>query len=160
VTKFHKPLLWFRNKRLAVVIKTGISYNFCYIRGGMSPRDPTRLDAPGKKDDRTRGQYQPPALKKRSLAEVLKSFECNPSANDPVVREQIEEFRLLFEQRDLHELNNDLAIIVGECDLLSDLLEKADAQARVRVIKTTANRIAEKISAHPSPVAVTRHDAK
>jgi hypothetical protein len=52
-----------------------------------------------------------------------------------------------------HQLNNDLAIIVGECDLLDDLLaEGTDASARVKLIKITAQRMADKINARPRPV--------
>jgi hypothetical protein len=70
---------------------------------------------------RTKRQYQPPALKKLGL-------------------------------EDAHELNNDSTIIVGECDLLANLLEEEpDALARVQVIKTTAIRMAERVSARPSP---------
>ena len=58
-----------------------------------------------------------------------------------------------------HDLNNDLTVIVGACDILTQLLKDNLVQvdaigARVRVIKATAQRMADRIENRPCP-AVT-----
>lgn len=45
-----------------------------------------------------------------------------------------------------HELNNDLCVIIGECDLLLGISRETDVLARLEVIKTTAQRMADRIS--------------
>jgi nitrogen-specific signal transduction histidine kinase len=50
-----------------------------------------------------------------------------------------------------HELNNELAIIIGECELLEAMLEgDAASSARLKVIRMTACRIADTLS-RPRP---------
>jgi nitrogen-specific signal transduction histidine kinase len=52
-----------------------------------------------------------------------------------------------------HELNNDLGIIIAECELLERTLknEEAGTSARVKAIRIAACRMADKISANPWP---------
>lgn len=58
-----------------------------------------------------------------------------------------------------HDLINDLAIIVGDCDILAELLKKkslnleqADAiVVRAQAIKATAMRMADRIETRPCP---------
>ena len=45
-----------------------------------------------------------------------------------------------------HELNNYLCTIIGECDLLLGTSRETDVLARLEVIKTTAQRMADRIS--------------
>jgi hypothetical protein len=46
-----------------------------------------------------------------------------------------------------HDLNNDLAIMLAECDLLEILLAgDSAALARVKVIRTAAHKMADRIS--------------
>jgi len=52
-----------------------------------------------------------------------------------------------------HELNNDLGIIIAECELLERTLETEEpgTSARVKAIKIAACRMADRISASPWP---------
>jgi len=50
-----------------------------------------------------------------------------------------------------HQLTNDLCVIIGQCDLLSEICRKTDVLARLEVIKTTAQRMAERISSGDHP---------
>lgn len=50
-----------------------------------------------------------------------------------------------------HDLINDLAIIVGECDLLDDSLPEGDGAQRLKIIRATARRMADRIAYHPCP---------
>ena len=47
-----------------------------------------------------------------------------------------------------HDLNNELGIIIAECDLLGSTLNEEDAAAfrRLKMIKMSARRIADRIS--------------
>jgi len=52
-----------------------------------------------------------------------------------------------------HDLNNCVGIIIGQCELLTDLISNnADAIERVSVISRTARRMANDISARPCPI--------
>lgn len=54
-----------------------------------------------------------------------------------------------------HELNNDLAIIIGECELLADILAgDAAALARLKIVRTTVLQMANRISTRPCPIEV------
>ncbi len=60
----------------------------------------------------------------------------------------------------VHDLNNDLAIIIAECDLLESTLPKEEAATsmRLKAIRRAACRMAERISASPWPaVPVSRN---
>jgi hypothetical protein len=47
----------------------------------------------------------------------------------------------------VHDLNNDLGIVIAECDLLDCLLKKrSDTAARIRKIKTAARHMADRLS--------------
>jgi hypothetical protein len=51
-----------------------------------------------------------------------------------------------------HDLNNDLAIIVGDCDLLAELLkEQPICFARLKAIKASAMRMADRIETRSCP---------
>ena len=51
-----------------------------------------------------------------------------------------------------HDLNNGLAIISAECDLLEEILaEQTAAVERIKVIKTTARHMADRTAARPWP---------
>lgn len=50
-----------------------------------------------------------------------------------------------------HDLLNDLAIIVGECDLLDGCVPKGEATDRLRIIRAAARRMAERIASRPCP---------
>jgi hypothetical protein len=59
-----------------------------------------------------------------------------------------------------HHLNNDLAIIVGDCDLLAELVkEDPICLARVKAIKVIAMRMADRIETRLCP-AVTLDSAR
>lgn len=50
----------------------------------------------------------------------------------------------------IHELNNGLAVIIAECDLLEEILaEQTAALARIKVIKRAAQHMADRIAARP-----------
>lgn len=52
-----------------------------------------------------------------------------------------------------HDLNNDLAIILGECDLLEDgVNQKFPRATRLANIRTTARRMANRLATRPCPV--------
>ena len=51
-----------------------------------------------------------------------------------------------------NELRSELTVIVGHCDMLEDTFSnQANAAARIKAIKTTALRMADRISRQPSP---------
>jgi hypothetical protein len=50
-------------------------------------------------------------------------------------------------------MNNKLAIIIGQCELLSDQITDIVLAARVRVIKSTAQEMTENIKAHECRIA-------
>jgi hypothetical protein len=63
-----------------------------------------------------------------------------------------------LDQRTLaHELNNDLGIIIAECELLERTLktEEAGTSARVKAIRIAACRMADRISASPWPSTIS-----
>ena len=52
-----------------------------------------------------------------------------------------------------HDLNNCVGIIIGQCELLTDLISNnTEAIERVSVISQTARRMANDISARPCPI--------
>jgi nitrogen-specific signal transduction histidine kinase len=59
-----------------------------------------------------------------------------------------------------HELNNDLGIIIAECELLEGTLKQEEASARVKAIRIAACRMADRISANPSPSASSTAKSK
>ncbi len=56
-----------------------------------------------------------------------------------------------------HDLNNELGIILGECDLLESTLKKkeADTSARLETIRTAVRRMADRISGCIWPPALS-----
>ena len=56
-----------------------------------------------------------------------------------------------------HELNNDLGLIIAECDLLDGALkpEEADASTYVKAIRMAAGRMADRISSGPGPTVIS-----
>lgn len=52
----------------------------------------------------------------------------------------------------IHDLINDLAIILGECELLEGNLPDSIATDRLNVIRTAARRMAARIATRPCPV--------
>lgn len=55
-----------------------------------------------------------------------------------------------------HDLNNDLTIIIGECDLLAEILTDESAQARMTKIRSIAVRMAERIENRACPELTLR----
>lgn len=53
-----------------------------------------------------------------------------------------------------HDLINDVAIIMGECDLLADSMTDRVGAERLGVIRTAARRMADRIAHRPCPVKV------
>jgi hypothetical protein len=52
-----------------------------------------------------------------------------------------------------HDLNNDVTVIIGECECLDDLVQgQTDVLARVQLIKSVARRMADRIYTRPCPV--------
>lgn len=51
-----------------------------------------------------------------------------------------------------HDLINDLAIIMGECDLLDGSLPEGVATQRLQVIRAATRRMAERIAYRPCPL--------
>lgn len=121
--------------------------------------------------------YSTLELKKLSPAAALQWLESKSSSSDRATSEQIEELKENMrawipdgdgaakngiEERAqrctlAHELNNDLAIIIGECDLLVDKLAgEAAALARLKIVRTTACQAANRISTCPCPIKVER----
>lgn len=58
-----------------------------------------------------------------------------------------------------HEFNNDLGIIIAECDLLESMLTKEEAatSTRLNAIRTAVHRMADRISACPWPASPPSH---
>jgi hypothetical protein len=55
-----------------------------------------------------------------------------------------------------HELTNDLAIIIGDCDLLEDVFPAGSAALeRLRKIKAVARRMAEQVATRSCPSGET-----
>jgi hypothetical protein len=69
-----------------------------------------------------------------------------------------------YERRaEVHGLNNDLSVIIGQCDMLEGALtQQSDAAARVQLIKTTAQHMADKLAtrAWPSKPATVKPDGQ
>jgi hypothetical protein len=65
---------------------------------------------------------------------------------NPLPRADVSERRTLA-----HDLNNDLTIIVGECDLLAEMLTDEAARARMTKIRSVAMRMAERIENRACP---------
>jgi hypothetical protein len=138
----------------------------------MNPSDPMELDLTGK-DAGSKRRYRPPVCKKLDLVDVLKQCRSIAPVTDPVILNRSKQASLSAKKGSpkalhmpqitpialVHELNNYLTIIVGECELLTSRLDEADALERVQRIKKTANRIAERIAARPSAPAVTHPNA-
>jgi hypothetical protein len=57
-----------------------------------------------------------------------------------------------------HDLNNDLGIIIAECELLERTLktEEPGTSARVQAIRIAACRMADRISASPSTTSTSK----
>lgn len=53
----------------------------------------------------------------------------------------------------LHDLSNDLAVIVGDCDLLGTEHLTQLAWERIRQIRATAMKMARMIATRPCPIA-------
>jgi nitrogen-specific signal transduction histidine kinase len=52
-----------------------------------------------------------------------------------------------------HDLNNCLSMIIGECELLAELISNnPEAMERVRIILQTARRMANDISTRQCPI--------
>ena len=61
-----------------------------------------------------------------------------------------------------HDLNNDLGIIIAECELLQGALktEEPGTSARVQAIRIAACRMADRISASPWPSVTSPSKAR
>ena len=53
----------------------------------------------------------------------------------------------------IHDISNDLSVIVGDCDLLQSEQLTQSAWERIRQIRTTAMKIAKKIATNPCPLS-------
>jgi len=120
--------------------------------------------------------YSTLEVKKLSPTAALQWLESKSSSSDRATSEQIEKLKENLrawipdgdgaakngiEERAqsctlAHELNNDLAIIIGECDLLVDILAGEAALARLKIVRTTACKAANRISTCSCPVKVER----
>ena len=121
--------------------------------------------------------YSTLEVKKLSPTAALQWLESKSSSSDRATSEQIEELKENIrawipdgdgaakngiEERAqsctlAHELNNDLAIIIGECDLLVDILAgEVAALARLKIVRTTACKAASRIFTRSCPVKVER----
>jgi hypothetical protein len=52
-----------------------------------------------------------------------------------------------------HNLNNRLAIILGECDLIAEHVADPECSARLVVIRTTVKAMAQEVRRHECPIA-------
>jgi hypothetical protein len=141
----------------------------------MSSQSTDKQDHHGSADVGGKRPYPTLELKKLSPTAALQWLESKSSSSDRATSEQIEELkenvRAWIPDGDgaakngieeiaqhctlAHELNNDLGVIIGECDLLVDILAgEAAALARLKIVRTTACQMANMISTRPCPVKV------